>query len=160
MACATKEGFLPTKAAHNRKPRALSLAAARAERQDAELAAVGRELAEELVAAPVEEFSSPAERRSAERTARRRQHAQACDNRVPAGARVRRSRVITGPGASMPRDSAAAVLFAVITGGMLGLVLGALSVGGWAIGLAVAGVTLVVLRAFGSQSPSTRVGAR
>lgn len=159
MACSTEEGVLPTKPAPSVKPPGLSLAASTLERQDTELIAAGRELAEDLVASSADEFSSPVERRFAERTARRRQRAEARDLSRPGGARVPHSRVATAAGTSMLRASRPAVLVAVIAGGVLGMVLGALSVGGGVIGLLVAGLTVFVLRAFGSYSGSTRAGA-
>jgi len=129
------------------------------ERQDAELTAAGRELADDLVASPEDEFSSPAERRSAERTARRRQRAEARDMPSLPGARVPQSRRATAAQAPTERASLPAMLTAVIAGGVLGVILGALSVEGWVIGLLVAGVTVVVLRALSARSGATRVDA-
>ena len=60
----------------------------------------------------------------------------------------------------MLRDSLPAPLIVVIAGGVLGVILGALGVGGWVIGLLVAGLTVVLLRALRSNSDSTRAGAR
>jgi hypothetical protein len=50
-------------------------------------------------------------------------------------------------------------LIAVIAGGVLGVILGALSVAGWVIGLLVAGLTVALLRVLGSDSRSARTGA-
>ena len=51
----------------------------------------------------------------------------------------------------MLRDSLPASLIAVIAGGVLGVILGALGVGGWVIGLLVAGLTVVLLPALRSK---------
>jgi len=149
---------LPTKPPPAVKPPGLPRAAATIEGQDAELTAAGRELAEDLVASPADEFSSPAARRSAERTARRRQRVKARDLSTPRGAPRPQSRVVPAAGTSMLRASLP-VLIAVITGGVLGLILDALSAAGWMIGLLAAGLTVLVLRASGSYSSSTHAGA-
>jgi hypothetical protein len=57
-------------------------------------------------------------------------------------------------------DSVPAWLIAVVAGGVVGVILGALSVGGWLIGLLVAAVTVALLRALGSHPRSTRAGTK
>ena len=65
---------MPAKSPPNAKPPGLALTASSVESQDSELPAAGRQLAEDLGASGADEFSSsPAERRAAERNARRRQ---------------------------------------------------------------------------------------
>jgi hypothetical protein len=59
----------------------------------------------------------------------------------------------------MLRASLPAVVIAVIAGGVLGTIRGALSAWGGVIGLLVAGLTVIVLRAFDSYSSSTPAGA-
>jgi hypothetical protein len=160
VACPNKEGILPAKPAPSAKPSGLALAGPAVDSQDSELAAAGRELAEDLGALDADEFASPAQRRAAERTARRRQRAGARDVSSQRGARLSESRVRTPAGASMRGDSLTAPLIAVIAGGVLGALLAALNVEGWIIGLLVAGLTAIVLRALGSRSRSRRAGAQ
>jgi hypothetical protein len=90
---------LRAKPAPTVKPPGLTLAASTLARQDAELTAAGRELAADLVAAHSDEFSSPAARRCAERTARRRQRAEACDVSSLAGLKCRGRALWLRPGA-------------------------------------------------------------
>jgi hypothetical protein len=127
--------------------------------QESELTAAGRELAEDLGARGADEPSSPAERQAAERTARRRQRAEARGQSSHRGSGLPQSRVLAAAGTSTLRESLPAGLTAVIAGGVLGVILGALSAGGWIIGLLAAGLTVFLLRAFGAHSRSTRAGA-
>ena len=149
---------MPTKPAPNVNPPGLTLADRAVERKDAELAAAGRELADDLGTSRPHESSSPAEDRAAERTARRRQRAEARDVVSRRGALAPQSRIASGAETSMLRGALPVALIAVIAGGVLGAGLGALSAGGWLIGLLVAGLTVIVLRALGSYSGSTRGG--
>jgi hypothetical protein len=151
---------LPAKSPPNAEPRGLAAAAPSVDSDDSEMVAAGRQLAEDLGTADADEFSSPAERRAAERTARRRQRAEADDAPARRGDRPPKSRVQTQTKGSMFGDSLPAPLIAVIAGGVLGVILGALSVGGWAIGLLAAALTVVLLRVLGSHSPSTRAGTK
>jgi hypothetical protein len=151
-----KEGVLPTKPALDVKPPGLTLADLMVERQDAELTAAGRELAEDLGTWRADEFSSPGERRAAERPAGRRQTEARAASNHHREARVPQARVVPGAGASMLPDAVPAALIALIAGSVLGLLLGALSFGGWVIGLLVAGLTVAVLRTLGPHSGSTR----
>jgi hypothetical protein len=151
---------MPAKSPPDAGPPGLGHAAPSVESQDSELTAAGRELAEDLGASGADEFSSPAERRAAERTARRRQRAEAHDASARGGSGSPRSHVPTPPRASLLQGVLPVALFAVIAGGVLGVILGALSVGGWLIGLLAAGLTVVLLRAPGSRSRSSRAGTK
>lgn len=160
VACPTKEGIVPAKSPPNAKSSAVALADPGVASQDPEMGAAGREISEDLGASGADEFPSPAGRRAAERTARRRQRAEAREASSDQGHRLPQSRVRTPAGASMLRDSLPAPLIVVIAGGVLGVILGALGVGGWVIGLLVAGLTVVLLPALRSKSDSTRASAR
>jgi hypothetical protein len=158
---------MPAKSPPNAKPPGSAVGDASVESKDSELAAAGRELAEDLGTSGADEFSSPAERRAAERTARRRQRAEAHDAVQAHDAPARRehrstesTRAGTPAWTSMLRDALSPPLIAVVAGGVLGVILGALSVGGWLIGLLAAGLAVVLLRALGSHSHSTRGGSR
>lgn len=152
---------MPAKSPPNAKPPGLATADPSVESEDSELTAAGRELAEDLGTSGAEGFSSPAERRAAERTARRRQRAEEHDAPARREHRSTQSTRATTPAwTSMVRESLPAPLIAVIAGGVLGVILGALSVGGWLIGLLVAGLTVILLRALGSPSRSTSAGTR
>jgi hypothetical protein len=129
--------------------------------QDSELTAAGRELAEDLGTSDTDRFSSPAERRAAERTERRRQRTEV-QGEAAGGRRssTRSTRAPTPSWAWLVRDSLGTTLIAVIAGGILGGILSAVSAGGWVIGLLVAALTVVLMRVLGPHSRSTREGAR
>lgn len=152
---------MPAKSAPNAKPPGLAPADPSVESQDSELTAAGRELAEDLGTSGADEFSSPAERRAAERSARRRQRAEEHDAPARRGQRSTQStRAPTTARPSTVRNSVPAPLIAVIAGGVLGVILGALSVAGWLIGLLVAGLTVILMRAVGSPSRAARAGTK
>ena len=152
---------MPAKPSHNAPPPGLvPPTAAGVESPNVELTAAGRELAEELGTSRPGEFSSPAERRAAERTARRRQRAEAHDAAPDRGSRSPQTRVRTPAGISVLRDSLPAPLVALIAGGVVGVILDALSVSGWVIGLLVAGLTVVLLQVLGSREHATRPGTQ
>ncbi len=145
----------------NARPPGLAVADPSAEGHDSELAAAGRQLAEDMGTSDAEEFTSPAERRAAERTARRRQRAEVDDAPADRAHRsTKSSRAPTRARGSSILDSVPPQLLAVIAGGVLGLILGALSIGGWIIGLLVAGLTVILLQAVGSHTRSTRAGGK
>jgi uncharacterized membrane protein YdbT with pleckstrin-like domain len=152
---------MPAKSPPNARPPGSAAADPTVESEDSDLAAAGRELAEELGTSGADEYSSPAERRAAERTARRRQRAE--DHHAPPADRGHRStesrRAVNPAGISM-LGAVPAWLIAVVAGGVLGVILGALSVGGWLIGLLVAAVTVALLGALGSHPRSTRAGTK
>jgi Na+/H+-translocating membrane pyrophosphatase len=138
----------------------LALSDSSVESHDSELAAAGRQLAEELGTSQADEFSSAAERRAAERTARRRQRAEVSGAPASRGHHPpRATRSLSPAWTSTLRGSVPLPLIAVIAGGVLGVILGALSVAGWVIGLLVAGLTVALLRVLGSDSRSARTGA-
>jgi len=150
---------MPAKPVPITTPSRSALADPTVEIQESVLTAAGRELAEDLGASGADEPSSPAEHRAAERTARRRQRAEARGQSSQRRFGLPPSRVVTPAAASTLRESLPAALIAVIAGGVLGVILGALSVGGWIIGLLVAGLTVFLVRALGWHSRSTRAGA-
>jgi hypothetical protein len=122
--------------------------------------AAERELADEPSTSASEEFSSAAGRRAAERTARRRQGAEVSGAQARRGHRSTQSTRASTPAWTTMRDSVPSPLIAVIAGGVLGVILGALSVTAWVIGLLAAGLTVVLLRALDSPGNSTRAGAK
>jgi uncharacterized membrane protein YdbT with pleckstrin-like domain len=150
---------MPAKPVPITTPSRSALADATVELQESELTAAGRELAEDLGASGVDEPSSPAAHRAAERTARRRERAEARGQSSHRGSGLPQARVVTPAAASTLRESLPAAVIAVIAGGVLGVILGALSAEGWIIGLLVAGLTVILLRALGWHSRSTRTGA-
>jgi Flp pilus assembly protein TadB len=90
---------------------------------------------------------SAAERHAAERTERRRQRAAAHKAPPPRARRLKAptksTSAPTPPRHTTLRDSVSISLIAVlVTGGVLGAILGALSVAGWVIGLLAAGLTV------------------
>jgi hypothetical protein len=152
---------MPAKQPPNARPPDLAVADPSGESHDSELAAAGRQLAEDMGTSDAEEFSSPAERRAAERTARRRQRAEVHDAPADRAPRSNKStRAPTPARSSTLLDSVPPPVLAVIAGGVLGLILGALSIGGWIIGLLVAALTVIVLQALGSHARSTRAGTK
>ena len=151
---------MPAKSPPNAEPRRLAPAAPSVDSDDSEMVAAGRQLAEDLGTSDADELSSPAQRRAAERTARRRQRTEADAAPARREDRPPKSRVHTRTRGPMFGDSVPVPLIAVIAGGVLGVILGALGVGGWAIGLLAAGLTVVLLRVLGSHSPSTRAGTK
>jgi hypothetical protein len=151
---------LPAKSSPNAQPPGVAPTAPPAESQDSETTAAGPSRAEDLSTSGADAFTSPAERRAAERTARRRERAEAHEAPPRREHRSPRARVLTPESTSILRDSLPPPLIAVIAGGVSGLILGALSIGGWVIGLLVAGLTVILLRALGSGSQSTRAGNR
>lgn len=152
---------MPAKSPPNSEPPGSGPGDPGVESQDSELAAAGRELAEDLGRSGTDEFSSPAGRRAAERTARRRQRAQEGDTPAPSARRSTESTRASIPArASTLSDAVPAPVIAVVAGGVLGVILGALGVGGWLIGLLAAVVTVILLGALGSPSRATRAGAK
>ena len=67
---------MPAKSPPNTKAPPLAPVEPNLRSQDSELTAAGRELAEDLGTSDTDRFSSPAERRAAERTERRRQRTE------------------------------------------------------------------------------------
>jgi hypothetical protein len=122
--------------------------------QDPDVTTPGRQLAPDPAASPGDAILSPAEQIIAERTERRRQraaaHNAATPPRKPRTPR-RRERGTQSTSAVTParrmtlRDSVSITLIGTLAaGGILGAILGALSVAGWVIGLLVAGLTIIL----------------
>ena len=148
---------MPAKSSHNAEPHTLAHAVPSTERHDPEAIAAGPELTGDLEPPGADDVLSPAGRRAAERTARRQQRAEAPGAPVRPGYRSPNSR-LTPARASLVRASLPLPLIALIAGGVLGVILDALSVNGWVIGLLAAALTVVVFQALGSHSDSTRAG--
>ena len=140
---------MPANSPLNEPPPTIAMGDPAADSRDPDSVAAARQPAGELDAPQADEVLSPAEQLTAERTERRRQRAEAHQEPRRNAGRLKGSTeptsVMTPPRRMTLRDSVSITLIAVLAaGGVLGAVLGALSVTGWVIGVLVAGLTIVL----------------
>lgn len=155
---------MPTKSTPNEAPPAVTSDDPTAG-QNPDPTVAGRQPDADQGSRSADEITSPSERLAAERTERRRQRAAAHEARSSAaepqrvGRRKRPPASATAPASPKRmtfRDSVSITLISVLAaGGVLGAVLGALSVPGWVIGVLVAGLTVVVSAMLRRYSRST-----
>jgi hypothetical protein len=139
---------LPANSPPNEPPPTIAVGDPAAASGDPDLTTSDRRVAGDPGAPPGDSALSPAEQLTAERTERRRQRAAAHEEPTRKAGRLKgstESTSATTPRRMTFRDSVSITLIAVLAaGGVLGAILGALSVTGWVIGLLVAGLTIVL----------------
>jgi hypothetical protein len=155
---------MPTKSTLNETPPAVT-SDDQSTGQNPDLTVARRRPDAEQGTSSADGITSATERLTAERTERRRQRAAAHEALSPGGEPrgVRRrerppesSTPLAPPSRMTLRDSVSIGLIAVLAaGGVLGAVLGGLSVAGWVIGVLVAGMTVVVSAMLRRYSRST-----